>query len=288
MIYSFKNCISKIKINVFLYGVIGILFLSSSCKTTKRLFSKKENHNQTTQTLNNTHSKKHLFRTVNNLQEKDFESLACKIGLQYQESQKQTNAVMSLRLEKGKKIWISVKFLGFTVAKLLATPKEVIVYEKIKKQYFKGDYSYFKKEFHVDLDYQALENLLIGNTIVALDDKDIIWNTNSEKQRHILQNKEQEIYQWFGVLLSENLQLEQQRILDSSNLNNNCTIQYLSYQEGTSKKTEIQYTLPKELAITLQQNEKENKKIHLDYKNIVVDQKLQFPFEIPQGYRAIK
>ena len=48
----------------------------------------------------------------------DFKTLQSRLGVKYQDENRSQSVTMDLRMEKGKQIWMSARFLGFTVAKV--------------------------------------------------------------------------------------------------------------------------------------------------------------------------
>lgn len=60
---------------------------------------------------------------------------------------------------------VSIRFLGITMAKALITPKEVKYYEKINGTYFEGDYASLSEWLGTDLDFNKIQNMLLGQPI---------------------------------------------------------------------------------------------------------------------------
>jgi hypothetical protein len=60
---------------------------------------------------------------------------------------------------------VSIRFLGITMAKTLITPNKVKYYEKINGKYFEGDFTTLSRWLGTELDYQKVQNLLLGQSI---------------------------------------------------------------------------------------------------------------------------
>lgn len=83
-------------------------------------------------------------------------------------------------IENQKKIWANITALfGLTGARGIATPQGVKAYEKINKTYIDSDFSYFNKLLGVNfINFQALENLIIGKTFIPVDDQLFSFSQN--------------------------------------------------------------------------------------------------------------
>lgn len=263
-----------------------VLILLASCKGIKRI-AQREYH---TDHKNHILSKKKFFKILEDKNDLDYQTLSSKVILNYNDNSKQLKATMSLRIEKDKRIWISVKYLGFTVAKLLATPDNVKVYEKVKRQYFDGDYSYFKENYGIDLNYIMLQNLLTGIQVPThLTSKQTAWTKEKDAHRdfYMVDYLEKGQYHWIGEFSIDHLTLDRQKIIypelvSNSNKENHCQIDYINRQQ-----IENTLELPLNVKLELNQEKKESKHLELFYKNIIVNQKLNFPFSIPQGYSEL-
>jgi len=78
---------------------------------------------------------------------------------------------IKLRLEKDKAIWMSGTMLGFPLAKIMITPTKVLFYEKLDKTYFEGDFTLLSNFLGTEVDFEIIQNLLIGESILDLTKK---------------------------------------------------------------------------------------------------------------------
>ena len=178
-------------------------------------------------------------------------------------------------MEKDKTIWISK--LG--IVKALVTPTRVAFYNKLDGTYFDGDFSYLSKLLGTELDFEKVQNILLGETIYKVDDK--TYDISTHEKSYVLQPKEQrELFEIFFLInplhfkadSQQITQIKKQRILE---------IDYLTYQKVDKQ------TLPENIKVIAVEGESEMK-IYLELKNVKLDQKISFPFVIPSGYEEIK
>ena len=80
-------------------------------------------------------------------------------------SNKKTSFKTHLRIRKDSVIWMSITSIGIEAARVIITQDSVKLIDRLKKQYFLGDFKYINQLLGADLDYQMLEALLIGNSL---------------------------------------------------------------------------------------------------------------------------
>ncbi len=84
-------------------------------------------------------------------------------------------------IENDKKVWINLSALFFNVARGMATPQGIKAYEKYNKTYIDSDFTYLNQLLNVNfIDYQALQNLLLGKAFVEINPKDYTLTQNAE------------------------------------------------------------------------------------------------------------
>ncbi len=206
----------------------------------------------------------------------DKNTVSAKLKLRFEDKNTTQNLTASLRIAKGKKIWISVYAYGFGVAKVLITPERVSYYEKINKTYFDGDFSLLSDFLGTTLNYEQVENLLIGESILAL--KKQKFKAEMADNSYVLTPKKQaKLYQFLVSINPQNYKVSKQSITQE---NQNLTLSYNAYQK--IDRTDF----PKNLNIHI--TDKDNKaKLAIFYKTVSFNKTLKTPFKIPNGYTAI-
>ena len=92
-----------------------------------------------------------------------FETLAGTLTVSYSKTGEGGQTIpLSFRMKKGETIWLSAP-LG--MAKALITKDKVQFYNKLNSTYFEGDYSISEKYLGIRLDFEQLENLLMGQLL---------------------------------------------------------------------------------------------------------------------------
>ena len=207
----------------------------------------------------------------------EFSTLYIKSNVQYADSKQTQNVTAEIKIKKDEQILVSIRFLGITMAKALITPTSVSYYEKISGSYFEGDFSTLSQWLGTDLDYNKVQNMLLGR---AIDDL--------KKGKY-----------------TESLVDQTYRLEDASNNNtrksfffdaNTFLVQKQEIaQVAEGRKIRVDYsntivnkeaTLPSNVSISTFQ-EKGKTEINLEYNTITFNEELSFPYSVPNGYKRI-
>ena len=207
----------------------------------------------------------------------EFSTLYIKSSARYADDKQTQNVTAAIRIKKDEQILISIRFLGITLAKAFITPTMVSSYEKINGNYFEGDFSSLSQWLGTDLDYNKIQNMLLGQAIddltkgkyiesllehtYRLDDTS---NINTKKSFFLDADK-------FLVQKQEITQTAEERMIKVAYADNKV------YNEGI---------LPSSVLINTFQK-KGNTEINLEYNSVTFNQELSFPYSVPNGYKRI-
>lgn len=204
-------------------------------------------------------------------------TVEAKIKAHYKDPKLSQNVSIKLRLKKDEVIWMSGSFLGFPLAKIKITPTSVQFYEKIRKTYFDGDFSLISKALGTELNFEQVQNILIGESLLPLNNK---HNSEIEGQSYLITPKNQaSLFELFYWLNPSHYKLDKQVLTTLEN--QSLTVEYPKYQVISEEY------FPETINITAKQP-KQTTNIDLEYKNVVFDKELRFPFEIPSNYKEIR
>ena len=80
---------------------------------------------------------------------------------------------------------LSLNFLGIEVARLVATPKEVIFVNKLTSEYYRGDYSFVEKYLKTKADFYTLQAIFNGDEakLKAYNDFSFYYHPYTSEQR---------------------------------------------------------------------------------------------------------
>jgi len=207
-----------------------------------------------------------------------FETVQGRLKGSYDDGDDSQSISVSIRMEKDKTIWLSAKLAGIIpLAKVFVTPNRVQFYEKINGSYFDGDFSLLSKWLGTDLDYEKVQNLLIGQPIYTLNAKEYVLSS-SQNGYQLTSIEQTPIAKSFLIdLLSFKTKAQQ---LNRPEENQGVTI---TYDDFFGKEN---YGMPENITIIANQGDG-NTKINIDYRSLEFNKPVTFPFEIPSGYEEI-
>ncbi|MDT0689651.1 DUF4292 domain-containing protein [Salegentibacter sp. F188] len=206
-----------------------------------------------------------------------YNTVSGKLKAVYQDEEKTQSVNLSFRMEKDKAIWMSATVLGFPIAKVYITPNSVSYYEKISKSYFDGDFSLISEWLGTPLDFNKLQNLLIGQAIYDLRE-DAYEMVQSPRGYQFLPEEMGRIKKMF-LLDPSHLKASAQQLAQESE-SRSVTVTYSNYQTINGK------VFPENIKIIANEGGQPTN-IEITYRSVVFDEEVSFPFDIPSGYDEI-
>ncbi|HEY9222049.1 MAG TPA: DUF4292 domain-containing protein [Lutibacter sp.] len=252
------------------YFKIAILMLLalSSCKSKKSLTDKDIIEEISTKKIISNHYDNNFSqKTVN-----------ANLNANYSDSEISTSINIKLRIEMDKTIWMSATKLGFPIAKVKITPDRVSYYEKLKGTYFDGDFSLLSKWLGTELDYEKVQNILLGQAVLNL--RQGKYDSKIDNQLYQLTPiKENELFGILFFLNPDNFKLNRQEISNAEK-QQLVTVSYANYKNINGE------LFPENINIRSTDHKKLTT-IAIEYKSVEFNEELTFPFEIPTGYKEI-
>ena len=253
---------------------IVLVFCLVSCKAKKIISDTKPIVVDTIKTETGTTTAQIIQKQVHT--KMDFSTLYLRSSIKYKDDKQSQNISAEIKIKKDEKILISIRFLGITMAKGLITPTSVQYYEKINGTYFDGDYRSLSQWLGTDLDFNKIQNMLLGQPIDDLSKSNYkIVETSTSYQLSTLESKTEKTF-----------------LIDKSQL---ALIKQLVNQPEQERKMEIDYNnfqnyanglLPMSLFINAQQT-KGKTEISMEYNSPTYNEELTFPYSVPDGYERI-
>jgi hypothetical protein len=207
----------------------------------------------------------------------NFATLYVKANVRYADGKQSQNVTAEIKIKKDEQILVSIRFLGITMAKASITPSTVSYYEKIKGTYFEGNFSSLSQWLGSDLDYNKIQNLLVGE---ALDDlKKGKYAESLVEQLYRLDDKSNTDIKKSFYFDADNFMIVKQEITQ------NAEGRMLQVAYSNSKLYD-EVILPTTVSINAYQKEGKTE-INLEYNTITFNEQLSFPYSIPNGYNRI-
>ncbi len=185
-----------------------------------------------------------------------------------------------IRIEKGEQILIIIRKFGITGAKILITPTRVSYYETMQNTYYDGDFELISNMLGVELDYQKVENLLLGKALY------------DNQQKWVNKRLENDFYQVVTQLIMPQDIVELQYWIDADwqlhreklsmvKSPNTLDIAYANHSENEG------IVLAEKIEITAA-NLSQKIGLKLAYNKIRKNTELNFRYEIPDNAKPIQ
>lgn len=251
---------------IFLFAAIAML----SCKTKKKVVEQSISNETVVDNKAKEVIKKHYENVLN------FQTASIRTSASYEDAHQSISIGADIRIKKDEIIWINLKFVGIPMAKALITPTRVSYFEKKNGTFFDGDYSILTKMLGTDLDFQKVQNLLLGKPIDNLTKEEFIAEVADNLFQ--LKSKNTSNTEKLYSFESANYLLKKQFINQISQ-NRNVLVNYPSYfnQDNMFLPT----------GVNIVANQKDQVKIDIEYKKITFNEGLTYPYSIPDGYTPI-
>lgn len=205
----------------------------------------------------------------------DFKTLSGKMKIEYSDGESTQSVGVSLRMKKDKAIWLSAPF---GMVKAYITPERVSFYNKLENEYFDGDFSYLSNLLGTELDFEKVQNLLLGQALFNLREGKYELEI-VDKKYQLKPRKSIALFKTLFQIEPKNFKIATQQLAQPFK-NRLLEISYKNYQKINK------WTLPNEIEITAIDKGDKNT-INIEYRNIEFDHQLSFPYKIPKGFKEI-
>ncbi|WP_434037278.1 DUF4292 domain-containing protein [Formosa sp. 4Alg 33] len=246
--------------------IVFFLIIAVGCKSAKTLTATDANLKLNTKQLLKENAK----------QAANFNTLSAKVKAMYSQGDNSKSVSIKLRMEKDKTIWLDGPF---SAARLLITPEKVSFYNKLDNTFFEGDFKLLSDFLGTDLDFDKVQNLLLGEALFNL--KEARYVSSIYDDMYLVQPEQQNrVFELFYIInptyfkiMSQQLsQPKTERLLD---------IDYVKYQEVSGQ------IIPEFIKINAVEARSETI-IELEFKSVSLNENMNFPFKIPSGFEPFK
>jgi hypothetical protein len=207
----------------------------------------------------------------------NFNTLYIKSSVSYSDPNQSQNVSAEIKIKKDEIILVSIRILGITMAKALITPEKMQYYEKLNSSYFDGNYSTLSKLLGTELDFQKVQNLLLGEAFDNL--KTGKYNFTLEDNKYKLASVSNSGISKTFYLSGDNYLVKKEEI-SQPGLERMLQIIY------PARKSAEEYNLPSGISIEANQNS-EKTTININYNSISFNEELSFPYSVPNSYERV-
>jgi hypothetical protein len=204
-------------------------------------------------------------------------SVEAKMKVNFNNGKTKQRISVTLRIIKDEVIWLKgTKFLSLFKAKI--TPTKVSYYSPLAKHYFEGDFSMIKNLLGVEINFEQLQNLFLGQALQNV--KEEKQNVNIQNNSYVLSpEKQANLFDIFFAVNPSHFKLDKQSIVNLLK-NKRLDVIYPSY----SLVDDVVF--PSEINIKAKQT---SKFTHIDLlvKTAIFNVDFDVSFSIPNGYKRL-
>ena len=209
---------------------------------------------------------------VNNF---DFNYLSSKAQLTLKDNDDNLSSTVSIRMKKDSVIWVSVQpGLGIEAARVMLTQDSVYIVNRLQKKYVAADYAFLRNKLQVDVSFELLQAILLGNYQAQGAEKAL----NEGDMQHVQQLRQNLTFDYYIGRLNNKLQ---QLNVQDNNTGNTITVKYGSFEDVG------QVPFAHDLAAQVLQKGQVSDFTISHSRISVSDEVLFFPFSIPAGYERL-
>ncbi|RZL28532.1 MAG: DUF4292 domain-containing protein, partial [Pedobacter sp.] len=165
----------------------SIVVLGFGCKPKKVIVTAPQAN---AEKLDESASKKAENLTLLKSKDLPFNTLSLRGKAKLNVSGDENNVTMLIRMEKDKKIWVSVTAIaGIEVARAVITPDSLLLRNNLQKTYIKKPFSYVYGFTNKQVDFAMLQSVLSGNTIknfmkpeADLSQENSVWTVSGKSE----------------------------------------------------------------------------------------------------------
>lgn len=236
--------------------------------------------------------------TVNHLIKKiednrfDFNDMQAKMSIKYKNNKSNNLALRGqIRMQKDSVIWISMSLkLGLEMGRIMITPDSVFFINRSNRTYLKENINHFNDIFPFIPSIKFLQSLLIGNDMQINDGNKYNISTENNKYKLVITKNEKKSIKhskkedthiliknvWIDPVIFKICKYNVKEFKDKD--------KKIQFEYSDFVKVDDKY-LPTSIIFNIQSDN--DIKIEIKYSDILVGDKLDFPFNISDKFKRI-
>lgn len=250
----------------------------------------------------------------------EFRTINAKLSVDVDAPNQNNSFKINMRSNSDSLIWMSITpALGIEAARLLIQPDTLKYIDKLKKEYFVGDYSLLDSVFRYETKFLFMENLLIGNPVELLPEEK--YTATVEGLNYVVQTKvkrkikkafdiskkdmvEDTLYTDLDVVKEKKFEKAVDKLSEEDLIIKRYYVRASDFRISRTIIDDVLYKrtivityddfedvdgvpFPKKISITATTPE-ETAKFDLEYSRIRTNEDQAYPFKIPSKYQPLQ
>lgn len=183
-------------------------------------------------------------------------------------------ASATIRIKKDSLIWVSVRKLGFEVARALVTQDSVYIIDRINNEFAITGLDYLQREYNLPADFASVQAILLGNPIFFTT-SGLQSEVSADAYRLYGKNAKMDTEYWLDP---KSLQLKQMRFKDL-NESREVVVKLEDYQSLANNQ---KFSYLRKLELNSRQTG--NAKVEIQFSQLEINNPKDVRFEIPNKY----
>ncbi len=206
-----------------------------------------------------------------------YEFLDIKGNIMVASEGKNLSSGIAIRIEKGKKIWLSLSpILGIEAFRALITPDSIFILDRLNKKAYLKSSAYINQMVGAEVDFGLLESCLVGSFEPL---SGFAYESLGDSSLQTLKYQSQAaIYMLNARMFEDKLKLT------------NIVVRLIDKEQGLSVKF-VDYKQKSDVLhlseLIFDVRSRQNQIINLNYNKFSVEKVLSFPFFIPEKYERM-
>lgn len=197
--------------------------------------------------------------------------------LSFDDGDMSVGGTATIKMQKDRAIWMSVKKFGFEVARAMVTPDSLFIIDRFNKEYAAEPISYIAERFKLPADLTMLQQILLGNPVyltqytpkASTEENTLRWSAQDEDARNDF---------WF---LLPNYQLDRMEVQQGGNARS-LAIQLLNYQDAGTNRD---FSYLRKIAVNSRETGKAE--IEIEFTQVELNVPTDFDFSVPPRYERM-
>jgi hypothetical protein len=220
----------------------------------------------------------------------DYEWFTGKFSASYKQGDKKQNFSGQFRIRKDSVIWLSIyAAMNIEVFRIMITPDSIKMLNRLKKTYFVKNVNFINEQFNTDVDFDILQSLLMGVDFAYYETDKFTLSINENRyklstmgrgklKKYVQTQEDLEKVMVQNMWINpDNYKILKQSIKQVKSPNKKVIATYEDFRPVDNQifPFSIHFRLVDEKPVLLD----------LQYKSIIINQKLTFPFKVPRKYK---
>ena len=220
----------------------------------------------------------------------DYKWFSGKFSADYKQGDEKKSFSGQFRIRKDSVIWLSIyAAMNIEVFRIMITPDSIKMLNRLKKTYFSKGVNFINEQFNTDVDFDILQSLLMGVDFAyyETDKFTLAINENRYKlstmgrgklKKYVKTQEDLEKVMVQNMWINpENFKIMKQSIKQVKSPNKKVIATYEDFRPVGDQifPFSIHFKVVDEKPVIL----------NMQYKNIIINQKLSFPFKVPKKYK---